>query len=96
MPDLVTTSVILLGRGSSDRMANGDVARMARWLFEVSEHELVDIAFTGITHREVPFDHERYPAGVRCLGSSYPYMRLAPQITRFVTGKSEGNFFRRL
>nr|VFJ71002.1 MAG: sirohydrochlorin cobaltochelatase [Candidatus Kentron sp. FW] len=50
MPDPVTTGVILLGRGSSDRMANGDVARMARWLFEASEHELVDIAFTGITH----------------------------------------------
>ncbi|VFN01813.1 MAG: sirohydrochlorin cobaltochelatase [Candidatus Kentron sp. G] len=50
MPDPVTTGVILLGRGSSDRMANGDVAKMARWLFEASEHELVDIAFTGITH----------------------------------------------
>jgi sirohydrochlorin cobaltochelatase len=49
-PDPKTTGVILLGRGSSDRMANGDVAKMARWLFEETEHELVDLAFTGITH----------------------------------------------
>lgn len=50
MPDPKTTGVVLLGRGASDRMANGDVAKMARWLQEESEHELVDIAFTGITH----------------------------------------------
>lgn len=50
MPDPKTTGVILLGRGSSDRMANGEIAKMARWLWEEGEHELVDIAFTGITH----------------------------------------------
>lgn len=50
MPDPKTTGVILLGRGSSDRIANGEVAKMARWLFEEGDHELVDIAFTGITH----------------------------------------------
>lgn len=50
MPDPRTTGIILLGRGSSDRMANGEVAKMARWLQETGEHELVDIAFTGITH----------------------------------------------
>lgn len=50
MPDPRTTGIILLGRGSSDRMANGEVAKMARWLQEAGEHELVDIAFTGITH----------------------------------------------
>lgn len=49
MPDPKTTGVILLGRGSSDADANGDVAKMARWLFEDGDHELVDIAFTGIT-----------------------------------------------
>ncbi len=49
MPDPRTTGVILLGRGSSDRQANGDVAKMARWLQEVGDHELVDIAFTGVT-----------------------------------------------
>ena len=50
MPDPTTTGVVLLGRGSSDRQANGDMAKMARWLLEESEHELVDLAFTGITH----------------------------------------------
>ncbi|MDH5327812.1 MAG: sirohydrochlorin chelatase [Gammaproteobacteria bacterium] len=50
MPDPKSTGVILLGRGSSDRVANGEVAKMARWIFEVSDHERVDIAFTGITY----------------------------------------------
>ncbi|WAC73480.1 sirohydrochlorin chelatase [Roseateles sp. SL47] len=49
MPDPTTTGVVLLGRGSSDRGANGDMAKMARWLLEVGDHELVDLAFTGIT-----------------------------------------------
>jgi len=49
-PDPQTTGVILLGRGSSDPMANGEVAKMARWLFEASDHDLVDIAFTGVTY----------------------------------------------
>lgn len=50
MPDPKTTGIVLLGRGSSDRVANGEVAKMARWLFEDTEHEQIDIAFTGITH----------------------------------------------
>jgi sirohydrochlorin cobaltochelatase len=50
MPDPTTTGVILLGRGSSDRQANGEMAKMARWLMEETDHELVDIAFTGITY----------------------------------------------
>jgi sirohydrochlorin cobaltochelatase len=49
MPDPKITGVIVLGRGSSDRAANGEVAKLARWLFEETQHELVDIAFTGIT-----------------------------------------------
>lgn len=49
MPDPRTTGIILLGRGSSDAIANGEIAKMARWLFEDMEHDLVDIAFTGIT-----------------------------------------------
>ncbi|MCP4238456.1 MAG: sirohydrochlorin chelatase [Aestuariibacter sp.] len=50
MPDPTTTGVVLLGRGASDRQANGEVAKMARWLQEDSRHERVDIAFTGITY----------------------------------------------
>lgn len=49
MPDPTTTGVVLLGRGSSDRHANGEMAKMARWLQEESQHEIVDLAFTGIT-----------------------------------------------
>lgn len=49
MPDPTTTGVVLLGRGSSDRGANGEMAKMARWLLEEGDHELVDLAFTGIT-----------------------------------------------
>lgn len=50
LPDPTTTGVVLLGRGSSDRAANGDMAKMARWLQEETDHELVDLAFTGITY----------------------------------------------
>ncbi len=49
MPDPKTTGVVVLGRGSSDRAANGEMAKMARWLMEETDHELVDLAFTGIT-----------------------------------------------
>lgn len=49
VPDPQTTGVVLLGRGSSDAGANGELAKMARWLYEENEHELVDLAFTGVT-----------------------------------------------
>ncbi len=49
VPDPCTTGVILLGRGSSDAGANGELAKMARWVFEATDHELVDLAFTGVT-----------------------------------------------
>ena len=49
MPDPRTTGVILLGRGSSDHEANGEMAKMARWLQEAGDHEFVELAFTGIT-----------------------------------------------
>lgn len=47
--DPQTTGVVLLGRGTSDASANGELAKMARWLFEANDHELIDLAFTGIT-----------------------------------------------
>ena len=34
---------------SSDAGANGELAKMARWIFEANDHELVDLAFTGVT-----------------------------------------------
>jgi len=50
VPDPRTTGIVLLGRGSSDAGANGEMARLARWVYEAGDHDLVDIAFTGITH----------------------------------------------
>ena len=50
MPDPKTTGVIVLGRGSSDLLANGEMAKMTRWLYEMNEHELVDLAFTGVAY----------------------------------------------
>jgi sirohydrochlorin cobaltochelatase len=50
MPDPRSTGIIILGRGSSDQFANGELAKMARWLFEKTDHDVVDIAFTGITY----------------------------------------------
>lgn len=50
MPDPTTTGVVLLGRGSSDRYANGEMAKMAHWVMEETDHELVDVAFTGISY----------------------------------------------
>lgn len=52
-PDAKNTGVVLLARGSSDRIANGEIAKMARWLFEETGHEMVDLAFTGITSPKV-------------------------------------------
>lgn len=48
-PDPHTTGIIILGRGSSEPSANGEMAKLARWLFEATDHPMVDIAFTGIT-----------------------------------------------
>lgn len=59
-PDPRNTGLILLGRGSSDRVANGEVAKMARWLFEESDHDLVDIAFTGITYPRLEIAVQRH------------------------------------
>jgi len=52
-PDAKNTGVVLLARGSSDKVANGEIAKMARWLFEETGHEMVDLAFTGITYPKV-------------------------------------------
>jgi sirohydrochlorin cobaltochelatase len=49
VPDPQSTGVILLGRGSSDAGANGELAKMARRVYEANDHELVELAFTGVT-----------------------------------------------
>ena len=48
-PDPHTTGVIVLGRGSSDRVANGEVAKLTRWIYETNDFLRVDSAFTGVT-----------------------------------------------
>ncbi|MEO5369474.1 MAG: sirohydrochlorin chelatase [Magnetococcus sp. DMHC-1] len=65
MPDPMNTGVVLLGRGSSDMGANAEVARMARWLYETTDHEWVDYAFTGVTHPRL----ERIVQRQICLGA---------------------------
>jgi len=50
MPDPKTTGVIVLARGSSDALANGEMAKMTRWIYESKEHDLVDLAFTGVSY----------------------------------------------
>lgn len=48
MPDPQTTGIVLLARGASDMEATGEVAKMAHWLYESTQHQLVLPAFTGI------------------------------------------------
>jgi len=48
MPDPRTTGVVLLARGASDIEATGEVAKMAHWLYETTQHDLVLPAFTDV------------------------------------------------
>ena len=48
-PDPHGTGMILLGRGSSDRVANSEIAKLARWIYEENNFLQVDYAFTGVT-----------------------------------------------
>lgn len=52
-PDQISredTVLLFVGRGSSDPDANGDVAKMARILWEGSGYHTVETCFIGITH----------------------------------------------
>ncbi|WP_374487722.1 sirohydrochlorin chelatase [Zoogloea sp.] len=74
MPDPRTTGVVLLGRGSSDAGANGELAKMARWVFEDNHHDLVDLAFTSITWprlESVVQRHVRLGMGQICIVPVY-------------------------
>jgi sirohydrochlorin cobaltochelatase len=48
------TVVLLVGRGSSDPDANGDVCKLARILWEGSGYLSVEACFIGITHPRMP------------------------------------------
>ncbi len=45
-PDPKTTGVILVGKGATDKVANSEIAKLSRWMFEETEHDLIDVAFT--------------------------------------------------
>lgn len=48
------TAVLLVGRGSSDPDANGDLCKVARLLFEGRPFPVVEPAFSGIARPRVP------------------------------------------
>jgi sirohydrochlorin cobaltochelatase len=58
-PDPAETGVLVLGRGSSDPDANGDVAKVARLFWEATPHDLVQYAFIGVTRPDLPTGVER-------------------------------------
>jgi sirohydrochlorin cobaltochelatase len=56
--DRAKTAVLLIGRGSSDPDANGDLHKIARLLWEGRGYRDVQVCFSGITH-------PRFPEGLR-------------------------------
>jgi len=48
------TAIVLMGRGSSDPDANGDLYKIGRQLWERTEVKTVEVCFTGITYPRVP------------------------------------------
>lgn len=52
--ELADTAVVLMGRGSSDPDANGDLYKIARQLWERTGVQTVEVCFTGITFPRLP------------------------------------------
>ncbi|MDH5527385.1 MAG: sirohydrochlorin chelatase [Nitrospirota bacterium] len=46
--------VLILGRGSSDPDAAGDIAKISRLFWEATDYERVDYAFVGVTRPDLP------------------------------------------
>jgi len=57
--DPAETGVLVLGRGSSDPDANGDIAKIARLFWEATDYDLVPYAFIGVTRPDLPTGVER-------------------------------------
>lgn len=53
-PELAETAIVLMGRGSSDPDANGDLYKIARQLWERTGVQTVEVCFTGITFPRLP------------------------------------------
>jgi sirohydrochlorin cobaltochelatase len=59
-PDLrASTAVLVVGRGTGDPDANGDLSKIARLLWEGRSWPLAEAAFVGITEPRVPEGLER-------------------------------------
>lgn len=52
--DQAHTAIVLMGRGSSDPDANGDLYKIARQLWERTGVQTVEVCFTGITFPRLP------------------------------------------
>lgn len=52
--EIQQTAIVLMGRGSSDSDANGDLYKMARQLWERTGVFTVEVCFTGITFPRLP------------------------------------------
>lgn len=57
--DAENTGVLVLGRGSSDPDANGDIAKVARLFWEATDYERVGYAFIGVTRPDLPTGVDR-------------------------------------
>jgi sirohydrochlorin cobaltochelatase len=57
--ELADTAIVLMGRGSSDPDANGDLYKIARQLWERTGVRTVEVCFTGITYPLLPEGVER-------------------------------------
>jgi sirohydrochlorin cobaltochelatase len=53
-PDPDKTGVLVLGRGSSDPDANGDIAKVARLFREATPYDRVHYGFIGVTTPDLP------------------------------------------
>jgi sirohydrochlorin cobaltochelatase len=57
--DVENTGVLVLGRGSSDPDANGDIAKIARLFWEATDYDRVGYAFIGVTQPDLPTGVDR-------------------------------------
>jgi sirohydrochlorin cobaltochelatase len=57
--DAESTGVLVLGRGSSDPDANGDIAKVARLFWEATDYDRVGYAFIGVTQPDLPTGVDR-------------------------------------
>ncbi len=57
--DVENTGILVLGRGSSDPDANGDIAKIARLFWEATDYDRVGYAFIGVTQPDLPTGVDR-------------------------------------